>query len=71
MKLIVRVSRKKMNRWQASCPSLPGCGACGRTLNEAVERIDPAVRGYLASLNVAAPRKLEKIVRVATAWRPS
>ncbi len=32
------------------CPTLPGCFSQGRTREEALENIDEAIRGYIASL---------------------
>ena len=37
--------------WEvASCPTLPGCHSQGRTRAEALDNVQEAIRGYLASL---------------------
>ena len=37
--------------WEvASCPTLPGCHSQGRTREEALDNVQEAIRGYLASL---------------------
>ena len=37
--------------WEvASCPTLPGCHSQGRTREEALDNVQEAIKGYLASL---------------------
>jgi predicted RNase H-like HicB family nuclease len=53
----------------AECPALPGCISQGRTRKEALENIQDAIRGYIASLkkhNEPIPPSIEEeIVEVA------
>ena len=53
----------------ASCPTLPGCHTQGRTREEALDNIQEAITGYLASTHdrgVPAPASTEfEIVNVA------
>jgi len=37
------------SRWSAAVEELPGCGAQGRTPDEAIERLQPAMRTWLAA----------------------
>jgi len=73
MKIAVRVAKAHANTpggYRAWCPALPGCRAHGRSREEAVANIDPAIRGYLASLNRPAPKELRKVVKVPGRGRP-
>ena len=62
MDVVVEMTRRKRQRYVARCPSLPGCRAHGRSRSEALERIDPAIRGYITSLNRPAPVRIKKQV---------
>ena len=62
MKLLVKITQECQGRYRACCPSLPGCVARGQSQQEAKDNMDRAILGYLASLNVAAPNKLEQHV---------
>ncbi len=55
MKVSIRIVYDGENGWMAVCPSLPGCMSRGRTREEARERIDEAIRGYLAAVNNFVP----------------
>ena len=70
MKVVVALTRDYQGGYQASCPALPGCAAHGHSRAEAIENIDPLIRGYLASLNRPAPRKLEKVITVRGGQAP-
>ena len=73
MKIAVRVAKAhadKPGRYRAWCPTLPGCRVHGRSREEAIDNIDSAIRGYLASLNRPAPRKLKKVVEVPGSRTP-
>ncbi|MFA5032608.1 MAG: type II toxin-antitoxin system HicB family antitoxin [bacterium] len=52
------------------CPSLPGCISQGKTRKEAIENIQDAIDGYIASLkkhNEPIPPSIqEEIVEVAS-----
>jgi len=66
MRIAIRVARAgpdRPGRYRAWCPTLPGCRVHGRSCEEAIDNIDSAIRGYLASLNRPAPKKLKKVVK--------
>ncbi len=50
MKYRVLIEQDEDGVFVAECPSLPGCLSQGRTRREALENIQEAIRGYLASL---------------------
>lgn len=56
MKLIVKVTKEAEGRYRAWCANLPGCFVRGKTYPEAWQKIDRAIRGYLASMNVSPPQ---------------
>ena len=58
MKLAIRIKQQSDGNYRACCPSLPGCSVCGQTKEDVHSRMDLAVRGYLASLDVCLPREL-------------
>ena len=60
MKLTIRIEQQANGNYLACCPSLPGCSVCGQTKEDAQEKIDLAVHGYLGSLDVCLPRELNK-----------
>lgn len=55
MKLSVRVFRNEQGGFTALCPSLPGCMCQGETRDEAYEKLDDAIRGYIAAVNNFVP----------------
>lgn len=58
MKLCIRITIDSEGTYTAVCPSLPGCWCRGRTREEARERLDEAIRGYLAAVGNFVPEKL-------------
>jgi predicted RNase H-like HicB family nuclease len=64
MKLCVKVRRNVMGGYTATCPSLPGCVAAGTTQENAVERLDEAIRGYLAGLEDFVPERVQKVLEL-------
>jgi len=64
MKLAIRIARTSDGQFRAACPALPGCVVWGQTYQEAEEKINKAVCGYLASMNVALPRELGKLANL-------
>ena len=64
MKLVIEISERNGNLFQARCPSLPGCVVYGRSQPEVRERIQEAVQGYVASLDVALPRELARLAYI-------
>ena len=61
MKVQVKISHVQERGYRAWCPALPGCKVWGQSRDEALEKIRLAVRGYLASLEVALPRQLQRL----------
>jgi len=57
METLIRIGRSPQGGFRASCPSLPGCVADGRSPQEATHNMAAAVSGYLVSMNVAIPEK--------------
>ena len=62
MKLYVKIWRNDSGEYVAACPSLPGCITTGRTSEEAKERLEDAIRGYLASVNKFVPARLHEML---------
>ena len=62
MKLSIRILRNETGGFSAVCPSLPGCKSCGQTRDEAREKLDEAIRGYIAAVSNFVPEHLEQEV---------
>ena len=62
MKLVIKIAEERAGVFRAWCPALPGCRASAPSREEARIRIREAVEGYLASLNVALPRELGRML---------
>jgi predicted RNase H-like HicB family nuclease len=60
MKLCVRITRNHEGGYTALCPTLPGCMTQGLTREEACERIDDAIRGYLAAVGNFVPENVTR-----------
>lgn len=58
MKLAIKIIKTPGLGYQAWCPALPGCSVVAISRDQAWERIQTAVQGYLASMDVALPREL-------------
>lgn len=50
MKFRILIEKDEDGFFIAECPSLPGCVSQGTTRSEALENIQDAIQGYLASL---------------------
>jgi predicted RNase H-like HicB family nuclease len=61
MRIAVEIGRSEHGGYRAWCPALPGCTVLGQSRKDAADRINEAIRGYLASLNVALPSEVKKI----------
>ena len=55
MKLTVRIFDDEGGGYTAVCPSLPGCCSHGGTKEEAKEKLDEAIRGYIAAVSNFVP----------------
>jgi predicted RNase H-like HicB family nuclease len=58
MKLCIRIVHNEQGDYTALCTSLPGCVSRGRTRQEAKEKLDEAIRGYIAAVNNFVPERL-------------
>ena len=59
MKLCIRVTHNENGDYTAICPSLPGCVCRGETREQATEKLDEAIRGYIAALSNFVPDRVE------------
>ena len=59
MKLTIRIVRTEQGGFLAICPSLPGCKTYGQTREQAQQRLDEAIRGYIAAMSNFVPDNLE------------
>ena len=67
MRLVIKIAGEPSGAFRAWCPSLPGCSVYGQTREQVCVRIQDAVTGYLASLEVALPRELDKMLETVSA----
>ena len=58
MKLSIHICETQAGVFQATCPALPGCKSSGHSRQEAREKLDEAIRGYMAALNNFVPENL-------------
>ncbi len=67
MRLIVNLMQESSEKWRAWVPELPGCAARGQSPGDVRKRIDQAIRGYLASLDLPDPDDIEEdVVQVSS-----
>lgn len=66
MKLCIKIRKHEQSGFVASCPSLPGCVMRGQTEEQAKERIEEAIRGYLASVNDFVPEQIQEVLEMQT-----
>ena len=64
MKLEIRMKQQRDGTYRVCCPSLPGCSVYGQTKEDAHSKINLAVHGYLARLDVCLPRELSKALAI-------
>ncbi len=62
MRLCVRIRRNEHGGFTATCPSLPGCVSTGHTEQQAKQKLEEAVRGYLASVSNFIPPQIDKVL---------
>ena len=70
MKIAVVIEAVSGIWYRAECPSLPGCRAYGRSVDEARDQISRAILCYLASLDMPDPGRLELDVPDASRQQP-
>ena len=58
MKLAIRIVDNESGGFTAVCPSLPGCRSMGGTREEAKEKLNEAILGYIAAVNNFVPENL-------------
>ena len=62
MKLCVKIIAEERGGYCATCPSLPGCRTRGDTREEAREKVQEAMCGYIAAVNNFVPEHIEREV---------
>ena len=58
MELAVKIAECSGGFYRAWCPALPGCAVYGHTRMQVRSKIQDAINGYVASMDVALPREL-------------
>lgn len=58
MKLAIRIVDNEHGGFTAVCPSLPGCMSMGGTRQEAREKLNEAILGYIAAVNNFVPENI-------------
>ena len=58
MRLAVRIFNNEEGGYTAVCPSLPVCCTRGGTREEAREKMDEAIRGYMAAVSNFVPENV-------------
>ena len=51
MKFSTKIIRNEQGTYTAICPTLPGCVTTGHSPEEASDKLDEAIRGYLAAVS--------------------
>jgi len=59
MKLAIRIIGNEQGGYTAICASLPGCQSVGGTRQEATEKLNEAILGYIAAVNNFVPENLD------------
>ena len=62
MKMCIRIRRDEQGRFVASVPSLPGCVICADSEEQAREKLEVAIRGYLASVSDFVPHEIHQVL---------
>ena len=62
MKLCIRIVPNEHGGYTGVCPSLPGCQSYGTTRQQAREKLDEAIRGYIAAVSDFVPAHIEREV---------
>jgi len=55
MKVCIRILQDDRGGYMAVCPSLPGCMSRGETREQAREKLNEAIRGYIAAVSNCVP----------------
>lgn len=59
MKLTIRILQNEDGGYTAVCPTLPGCVSQAPTRQQATDRLDEAIRGYIAAVSNFVPEKVD------------
>ena len=59
MKLRIHIVENDAGGFTAVCPALPGCTSRGETPRQAEDRLDDAIRGYIAAMGNFVPEHLD------------
>jgi predicted RNase H-like HicB family nuclease len=62
MKVTIQLKQNENGEFVARCTSLPGCVSRARSRREAKQKIDKAIRGYVAAVNNFEPEHLDEEV---------
>ena len=65
MKLVVKIIVVDNGRFRACCTSLPGCVVHAESEDDAMRKMEAAIRSYLLSMNVAPPARLAMSLQMA------
>ncbi len=58
MKIRIQITHNESGGYTATCPSLPGCLVRGQTREEAQQKINDAIYGYIAAVGDFVPERL-------------
>ena len=59
MKLAVKIITSEKGGYVAVCTSLPGFTCWGKSHDDALKKLDEAIRGYFAAVNNFVPENLD------------
>ena len=59
MRLCIRIIQNEQGGYTALCPMLPGCTSRGDSPQQAEDRLDEAIRGYIAAMSNFVPEHLD------------
>ncbi len=62
MKLSVHICKNEEGTFTALCPSLHGCTSRGKSREEARDKLDEAIRGYIAAVSNFVPEHVMRDV---------
>ncbi len=66
MMLPVKLKPDAEHGYRAWCPGLPGCRAHAPSEEQAIQNLQQAVRGYLASLDAIVPADVKPLLEPAS-----
>jgi len=66
MKITVEIVEVSVQEYHARCPALPGCVVSGQSHEEVMVKMNQAIDGYLASLDVVFPWEIQLVAQVSS-----